>query len=113
MIRANVIEGNAVIGQSGGPTAVINESLVGVVESISRCAEVGKLLGARHGVQGIKEEQFIPLSRLGKRKLKAIAATPAAALGSSREKPDEAYCEDILNVFKKYDVRYFFYIGGN
>ena len=113
MTRADVIKGNAVIGQSGGPTAVVNESLVGVVESISRFAEVGKLLGARHGVQGIKEEQFIPLSRLPKRKLEAIALTPAAALGSSREKPDEAYCEDILNVFKKYDVRYFFYIGGN
>jgi len=113
MTKANVIKGNAVIGQSGGPTAVINESLVGVVESISRFAEVGKLLGARHGVRGIKEEQFIPLSRLGKRKLEAVALTPAAALGSSRDKPDEAYCEDILNVFKKHDVRYFFYIGGN
>ena len=113
MTKANVIKGNAVIGQSGGPTAVINESLVGVIESISRFAAVAKLLGARHGVRGIKEEKFIPLQRLGARQLKAVAATPAAALGSSRDKPDEAYCEEILEVFKKHDVRYFFYIGGN
>ncbi len=113
MSKINAIKGNAVIGQSGGPTAVINESLVGVIESIGQFAEVGKLLGARHGVRGIKQEQFIPLDGLSKRKLEAVAVTPAAALGSSRDKPDEAYCEDILNVFKKHDVRYFFYIGGN
>ena len=113
MTKANVIRGNAVIGQSGGPTAVINESLVGVIESLRPFPAVGKLLGARHGVRGIKEEQFIPLNRLGKRQLEAVALTPAAALGSSRDKPDEAYCEEILAVFKKHDVRYFFYIGGN
>jgi len=106
-------KGNAVIGQSGGPTAVINESLVGVIESISKFKAVGRLLGARHGVRGIVEENFIDLKGLGRRLLEDVALTPAAALGSSRDKPDEAYCERIFKVFEKNNVRYFFYIGGN
>jgi len=113
MTKTSAIKGNAVIGQSGGPTAVINQSLVGVIESIGRFSAVGRLLGARHGVRGIKEEDFIPLQRLGKKKLEALAVTPAAALGSSRDKPDEVYCQEILNVFRKNNIRYFFYIGGN
>ena len=113
MPTSNVIKGNAVIGQSGGPTAVINQSLVGVIESISKFKEVGKLWGAVHGVRGIVDEKVTPLKGLSKSKLEAIAQTPAAALGSSRDKPDEAYCEKIFKTFAKHDVRYFFYIGGN
>jgi len=113
MAKASTLKGNAVIGQSGGPTAVINQSLVGVVESISKFRSVGKLLGARHGVRGIIEENFLPLNGIPKAKLEALAGTPAAGLGSSRDKPDEAYCEKIFNVFAKKNVRYFFYIGGN
>jgi 6-phosphofructokinase 1 len=113
MATTRVTKGNAVIGQSGGPTAVINQSLVGVIESMKGLKDVGKLLGARHGVRGIVEENFISLKGLAKGKLEAIAATPAAALGSSRDKPDEAYCEKIFHVFEKHNVRYFFYIGGN
>jgi len=108
-----VVKGNAVIGQSGGPTAVINQSLVGVIETIRGCRSIGRLLGARHGVRGIVEQNFVDLKGLGKRLLADVAVTPAAALGSSRDKPDAAYCEDIFNVFAKNDVRYFFYIGGN
>jgi 6-phosphofructokinase len=103
----------AVIGQSGGPTAVINQSLVGVIESIGEMADVELLLGAHHGVAGIKTEAFIPLDGLSADELEAIAQTPAAALGSSRDKPDEAYCEQLLDVFRKNDVRLFFYVGGN
>ncbi|HAU36724.1 MAG TPA: 6-phosphofructokinase [Phycisphaerales bacterium] len=110
---AQLIQGNAVIGQSGGPTAVINQSLVGVVESIGKIKQIGKLLGARHGVRGIVEEKFIDLKKVGKGVLEAVAQTPAAALGSSRDKPDRAYCERIFKVFEKNNVRYFFYIGGN
>ena len=113
MSKASTVKGNAVIGQSGGPTAVINQSLVGVIETIGSCRAVGQLLGARHGVRGIIEENFIPLKGLGKKMLEDLAVTPAAALGSSRDKPDEAYCENILRVFAKHNVRYFFYIGGN
>ncbi|MDP7637875.1 MAG: diphosphate--fructose-6-phosphate 1-phosphotransferase, partial [Phycisphaerae bacterium] len=106
-------KGNVVIGQSGGPTAVINQSLVGAVEMLRDRGSVGRILGARHGVRGIVEENFTDLKKVPKRILEAVAKTPAAALGSSRDKPDEAYCRKIFEVFEKYDVRHFFYIGGN
>jgi len=105
--------GNAVIGQSGGPTSVINQSLVGAIQEIKRSNHIDKLLGARHGVSGIIEEKFIPLKDVSDELLERIALTPAAALGSTRDKPNEAYCEKIFSVFKKNNVRYFFYIGGN
>jgi 6-phosphofructokinase 1 len=104
--------GNVVIGQSGGPTAVINQSLVGVVETI-RGGAVGRILGARYGVRGIIQEDFVDLKRVPAGLLERVARTPASALGSTRDKPDEAYCEKIFRVFEKHDVRYFFYIGGN
>ena len=110
---ADVIRGNAVIGQSGGPTAVINQSLVGVIEAVKNCRSMGRLLGARHGVRGIIAERFTDLKGLRKAQLERIAVTPAAALGSTRDKPDEKYCRQIFRVFAKHDVRYFFYIGGN
>jgi len=104
---------NAVIGQSGGPTAVINQSLAGVVERVRDCRAIGRLLGARHGVRGIVRGDFVDLKKLPRMLLEKVAATPAAALGSTRDKPDEEYCRKILDVFGKNDVRYFFYIGGN
>jgi len=106
-------KGNAVIGQSGGPTAVINQSLVGVIETVKKHRSIGRLLGAKHGVCGIVKEDFVDLKPLAKPLLERVAGTPAAALGSTRDKPDEAYCERIFRVFEKHDVRYFFYIGGN
>jgi 6-phosphofructokinase 1 len=108
-----MLKGNAVIGQSGGPTAVINQSLVGVIESIGRCRAIGRLLGARYGVRGIIDENFIDLKGLSKPLLERVANTPAAALGSRRDKPDEEYCRRIFAAFEKHNVRYFFYIGGN
>ncbi|MFW6065633.1 MAG: 6-phosphofructokinase [Planctomycetota bacterium] len=110
---AEAIKGNAVIGQSGGPTAVINQSLVGVIETLRSSRRIPRILGARHGVRGIIDEKFIDLRKVNKSTLEAVALTPAAALGSSRDKPDEAYCEKIFRVFESHDVRYFFYIGGN
>jgi 6-phosphofructokinase len=105
--------GNAVIGQSGGPTSVINQSLVGVVLEVQKSSHIKELLGARHGVRGIVNGDFYKLKNAPVDLLERIAATPAAALGSTRDKPDAAYCERILESFKKNDVRYFFYIGGN
>lgn len=110
---SDVIKGNAVIGQSGGPTAVINQSLVGVIEAFADCPQIERLLGACNGVRGIVEERFIELGTLEDELLERVALTPGAALGSSRDKPDEKYCRDIFEVFAKNDVRYFFYIGGN
>ncbi len=110
---SNIVKGNAVIGQSGGPTAVINQSLVGIIETLKACKSIPKILGANHGVRGIVNEKFFDLRKPDAKLLERIANTPAAALGSSRDKPDEAYCEHIFEVFRKNDVRYFFYIGGN
>jgi 6-phosphofructokinase len=105
--------GNAVIGQSGGPTSVINQSLVGVVTEMKRSGLVKELLGARHGVRGIVNDDFISLLDAPDELLERVANTPAAALGSTRDKPDHAYCEKIFRAFARHDVRYFFYIGGN
>jgi len=110
---ADVIRGNAVVGQSGGPTAVINQSLVGVIRGVREAGEITHLLGARNGVRGIIEERFVSLDGLDDALLEQVAATPAAALGSTRDKPDEEYCRKIFEAFAKHDVRYFFYIGGN
>jgi ATP-dependent phosphofructokinase / diphosphate-dependent phosphofructokinase len=107
------LKGNAVVGQSGGPTAVINQSLVGVIQGVKECGHIEQLLGARHGVRGIVDEKFIDLKKASGELLERVAQTPAAALGSTRDKPDAAYCEKIFKSFAKNNVRYFFYIGGN
>ena len=110
---SEMIRGTAVVGQSGGPTAVINQSLVGVIEAAAGCDAIERLLGMRHGVRGVIEEDFVDLAGLGAELLERVANTPAAALGSTRDKPDEEYCRKILDVFARNNVRYFFYIGGN
>jgi 6-phosphofructokinase 1 len=112
---ATPIKGNAVIGQSGGPTSVINESLVGVIKETFKSGGgfIDRLLGARHGVRGIVNEDFISLKEVPEDLLNRVAMSPAAALGSTRDKPDQAYCERIFASLKKNNVRYFFYIGGN
>src|ERR1043165_5821694 len=105
--------GNAVIGQSGGPTAIINQSLVGVILEARKFGHIGRVLGARHGVRGIINDDFIEVDKASEHLLERIANTPAAALRSTRDKPDAAYCEKIFASFKKNNVRFFFYIGGN
>ena len=104
---------NAVVGQSGGPTAVINESLIGVIEEAGKHPEIENLYGAIHAVAGIAKEDFIDMKKLSAETLEAVAASPCSALGSSRDKPDQEYCARLLEVFKKRNIRYFFYIGGN
>jgi len=104
---------NAVVGQSGGPTAVINESLIGVIEEAGKHPEIENLYGAIHAVAGIAKEDFIDLKKLSAETLESVAASPCSALGSSRDKPDQEYCARLLEVFKKRNIRYFFYIGGN
>jgi 6-phosphofructokinase len=110
---ASAPKGNAVIGQSGGPTAVINQSLVGCIEGLRASSAVDRILGAHHAVSGIVEDDYIDLSSIDAARLERLAATPSSALGSSRDKPDEAYCQRILESFERQRVRYFFYIGGN
>ncbi|MEO6710092.1 MAG: 6-phosphofructokinase [Planctomycetota bacterium] len=105
--------GNALIGQSGGPTCVINQSLVGIVEAALADSAIRNVYGAIHGIKGVLEERLIDLGRESKAALEAIAVTPAAALRSVRKKPTREECERAIQVFKAHDIRYFFYIGGN
>jgi 6-phosphofructokinase 1 len=104
---------NAIIGQSGGPTSVINQSLVGVVKELLRTRHITKLLGARHGVRGIVNNDFVSLLEIPDDTLERVAQTPAAALGSTRDKPDQEYCKRIFDSFARNNVGFFFYIGGN
>jgi len=110
MIR---LRGNAIVGQSGGPTAVINQSLVGLIEAAHQLPEIETLLGARYGVNGILAERFIDLFQESKETLEAVAQTSSAALGSVRKKPTTDECAQMFEVMRKHNVRYFFYIGGN
>jgi ATP-dependent phosphofructokinase / diphosphate-dependent phosphofructokinase len=105
--------GNACVGQSGGPTVVINQSLVGVIEEARKHKEIKKLLGAKHGTRGIMAEEFFDLFKVPQKKLEVIAATPAAALGSVRHKPKEEEFASMLKVFQKKNIRYYFYVGGD
>jgi len=110
---ANAPKANAVVGQSGGPTGVINASLVGVIEEANRHPQIENLYGAIHAVAGIVNEDFIDLKKLSPDTLEKVAASPSSAIGSSRDKPDAEYCARIFEVFRKRNIRYFFYIGGN
>jgi len=109
--------GAALIGQSGGPTAVINQSLVGVIEGLRMglfaSGHIDRILGMRHGVKGLTKGEVVDCTAMHQDKLDNLALTPSAALGSTRDKPDAAYCERVLESCKKLKARYFFYIGGN
>ena len=115
--------GNAVVGQSGGPTAAINATLAGVVRGVKEDVHngcIGKLYGMRNGVEGLMQEDLVDLSAFfdSEEKIALLENTPAAALGSCRKKlpkpnEDDAFYEKMIAIFKKYNIRYFFYIGGN
>jgi 6-phosphofructokinase 1 len=104
--------GKAIIGQSGGPTAVINRSLVGFIKEAVN-ADFDEVLGARHGLAGMLSKDFVDLSSLSESQLFGISKTPAAALGSVRKKPTEQDIEQLVSIFEKENIRNFFYIGGN
>jgi 6-phosphofructokinase 1 len=101
------------VAQGGGPTAVINQSLVGLVLEARRFPSITGVYGAVRGVRGIVDEDLVDLSQETTANLEAVAATPAAALGSTRDKPDLKYCQEIFKVLKAHGVGTFCYIGGN
>ncbi len=105
--------GKILVAQGGGPTAVINQSLVGVVLEARRFHNVTRVYGARHGVRGIVDEDFIDLTQETSHNLELVGATPSSALGSTRDKPDIAYCHKIFEVLRAHEIEHFFYIGGN
>ena len=107
------LSGNMLIAQSGGPTHVINQSLVGAVLEAKKHGQIKGIYGSLHGIQGILDENFINLKRESVKTLEAVAQTPSSALGSVRHKPTAGDCAAIFQTLEKYNVRFFFYIGGN
>lgn len=110
---AEVLKGNAVVSQSGGPTAVINASLVGVIEAAQANPNIDKIFGAVHAVAGMKADNFVDLTDIDAQTLEIVAASPSSALGSSRDKPNADYVKAIVEVLQARNIRYFYYIGGN
>ena len=108
-----MLQGKVLVAQGGGPTAVINQSLVGVVLEARKFPQVTRVYGALNGVRGIINEEFLDLTQETTHNLEQVADTPSSAMRSTRDKPDEKYCHDMFKVMKAHDVRYFFYIGGN
>lgn len=105
--------GKVLIAQGGGPTAVINQSMVGAALEARKFQQVTKVYGALNGVEGILNEEFIDLTQETTHNLEVVADTPSSALLSTRVKPTEEQCMEMFKVMKAHDIRYFFYIGGN
>ena len=108
-----MLQGKVLVAQGGGPTAVINQSLVGVVLEARKFRNVSLVYGALHGVRGIVDEDFVDLTQETTHNLEMVGETPSSALGSTRDKPDLKYCHQIFEALKAHEIRYFFYIGGN
>lgn len=106
-------KGNVLIGQSGGPTSVINSSLAGVVAGALRTKGIGRVFGMRFGIEGVLNDYLVDLGSETPEVLKGLRTTPGSALGSSRLKLKEEHFPAILKQLKKYDIRYYFMIGGN
>ena len=112
------LKGACIVGQSGGPTSVINASLYGVVKTALDSPHITQVLGAEHGIRGVLDDRLMILDREDPDNLALLPMTPSSALGSVRYKIADPDSDDtdyrrILEIFQKYNVRYFFYIGGN
>jgi 6-phosphofructokinase 1 len=110
---AKKLTGNVIIGQSGGPTAVINASLAGVVEAAKKQKNMKRILGMRWGIEGFLQNQIVDLGKQDPAVIKGLHTTPATALGSCRYKLQDEDLPKVLKIFKKLNIRYFFLIGGN
>ncbi len=104
---------NALVLQAGGPTVVINQTLVGVVLEARKYSQISKIYGAKHGIAGVIKQDFVDLTDYPVDKLELIAKTPSSALGSARDKADGEYCKKMFEILKKHDIKYLFFIGGN
>lgn len=108
-----MLVGNALVGQSGGPTSVINASLAGVVETALKSKAIRRVFGMRFGIEGVLGNVLLDLGAEPAETWKGLRTTPSSALGSSRLKLKDEHFAPVLKCLKKYDVRYLFMIGGN
>ena len=106
-------QGNALVGQSGGPTSVINASLAGVVTAALKSSRIASVYGMRFGIEGVLENNLLDFSTVSAKTIKGLKQTPSSALGSSRLKLQDEHFAPILKRLKQKDIRYFFMIGGN
>ena len=104
---------NLLVAQSGGPTAVINNSLVGVIQEALEQREIGAVIGAVRGIEGVLENGLVDLTAEDSETLRLLRQTPSSALGTSRHKLQPGDLERILEAFDRYDIGFFCYIGGN
>ena len=114
----STLVGAAIFGQSGGPTSVINASAYGVIRTALDNPNITKVYGAEHGIKGVLADRLFDIGQEDAHELELLKNTPSSALGSCRYKMKDPNVDDtdykrILEIFKKYDVRYFFYNGGN
>ena len=109
----NLAKANMLIAHGGGPTAVINASLQGVIEEASKHTRVGNILGARFGIEGLLNERFIDLKAQPQNIIEKLPYTPASVLGSCRKRLTDEDYPRVLDILKVYGIRYFFYNGGN
>ena len=114
----NELKGACIVGQSGGPTSVINASVYGVIDTALGNPSITRVLGAEHGIKGVLNDRLFDMGQEDPAELELLKYTPSSALGSCRYKMADPDVDDtdykrILEIFKKYDVRYFFYNGGN
>jgi len=107
------LKGNCLIAQSGGPTAVINNSISGLVKEAGRYSQITTVYGALFGIKGVLDEHLIDLGQESRHTIEGLRYTPGAALGSCRYKLKTDDYEKLLDIFKKQNIRYFFYVGGN
>ncbi len=104
---------NLIVAQGGGPTAVINASLAGVVAEAQKHPEIGRIYAGRGGIEGAMKEKFIDLTDMSARDIERLKFTPSSAVGSCRYKVTEKDHDRIIEVLRKHDIKYFFYNGGN
>ena len=108
-----MLRGNAIIGQSGGPTSVINASLAGIITAAKQFNGIEKTLGMRFGIEGFMAENIIDLGAESSTVIEGLKTTPSSALGSCRHKLQDEDLPKVLELFKKHNIRYVFLIGGN
>jgi ATP-dependent phosphofructokinase / diphosphate-dependent phosphofructokinase len=106
-------KGNVLIGQSGGPTSVINSSLAGVIDAATQSDQIGRVFGMRFGIEGVLNDYLVDLGSESREVLAGLRTTPGSALGSSRLKLKDEHFPAVLKQLQKYDIRYYFMIGGN
>jgi len=108
-----VLKGNAIVGQSGGPTSVINASLAGIIDAAKTFSGIKRVLGMRYGIEGFMAENIIDLGKEPEANIKGLKTTPSSALGSCRKKLKDDDLPVIFEKLEKYNIRYLFLIGGN